>query len=145
MGLVQEPLLMRAQARNPLSFRTLSDALVAAPATQPFVTMWHDEEQVETETFGGFANKAWAQAASFQAHQVKRGDRVILIMPQGIPLMTAFAGCMLLGAIPAIIAYPNFKVEPAKYRFGLAGVSANLKARLVVLDEAFPEDLLGPI
>lgn len=107
--------------------------------------MWHDEEQVETETFGGFVNKARAVAASFQVHGVKRGDRVILIMPQGIPLMTAFAGCLLLGAIPAIVAYPNFKVEPTKYRIGLAGVSANLKARLVVLDEAFPEDLLGHV
>jgi len=145
MALLEKPSLGSAQARSPLSFRTLPDALLAAPPTQTFVTMWHDEQQVETETFGGFLNKARAQAASFQAHQVKRGDRVILIMPQGIPLMTAFAGCMLLGAIPAILAYPNFKVEPAKYRFGLAGVSANLKARLVVLDEAFPEDLLGHV
>ena len=72
---------------------------------------------------------------------MKAGDRVILIMPQGIPVMAAFAGAMQLGAIPAMLAYPNFKVEPAKYRFGLAGTSANLKARLIVVDEEFPQEL----
>src|SRR5262249_50272855 len=56
--------------------------------------------------------------------------------------MCVFAGAMLLGAIPAFLAYPNFKVEPSKYRDGLAGVTANLRAKLVVIDEDFPADLL---
>ena len=56
-------------------------------------------------------------------------------MPQDIPAMATFVGAMMLGAVPAIIAYPNFKVEPAKYRFGLAGVTANLSAKVVVIDE----------
>src|SRR5207244_5258616 len=46
------------------------------------------------------------------------------------------------GAVPAILAYPNFKVEPAKYRFGLRGVSANLKARLILVAPEFPDELL---
>jgi acyl-CoA synthetase (AMP-forming)/AMP-acid ligase II len=49
---------------------------------------------------------------------------------------------MLAAGVPAILAYPNFKVEPAKYRAGLSGVSANLKAGLVILDEDFPSELL---
>ena len=48
----------------------------------------------------------------------------------------------MLGAVPAFLAYPNFKVEPAKYRFGLAGVTANLGAKAVVIDEEFPEEML---
>ena len=66
-------------------------------------------------------------------------------MPQGIPLMATFVGAMLLGAVPAILAYPNFKVEPSKYRFGLAGVTANLHAKVVVIDNEFPDDLLGHV
>ena len=66
-------------------------------------------------------------------------------MPQGIPAMTTFVGAMMLGAVPAFLAYPNFKVEPAKYRFGLAGVTANLAAKAVVIDEEFPDDLLGHV
>ena len=50
-------------------------------------------------------------------------------MPQGIAAMTTFVGAMMLGAVPAFLAYPNFKVEASKYRSGLAGVTANLKPR----------------
>jgi len=121
-----------------LNSRTLVDALLAAPPHRPFVTVWSDEEDFWTVTFGEFIGLAKLQAASFQAHGIKSGDRVILIMPQGIPLMASFAGAMLAGAVPAILAYPNFKVDPEKYSSGLAGVSQNLQARLIVVDEDFP-------
>ncbi len=123
-------------------YRTLVDALYAAPSDRRFVTAWIDEDEQETVTFGEFRRRAQAQAALLQKNGVESGDRAILIMPQGIPLMAAFAGAMLLGAVPAILAYPNFKVDPAKYRFGLAGVTANLRAKVIVIDDEFPADLL---
>jgi len=126
-------------------YRTLVDALLSAPAERPFVTAWIDEDEQETATFGEFRRMAQVQALLLHDHGVSSGDRVVLIMPQGVPLMTAFVGAMLLGAVPAILAYPNFKVEPSKYRFGLAGVTANLHARAVVIDNAFPDDLLGHV
>ena len=49
----------------------------------------------------------------------------------------------MLGAVPAFIAYPNDKVEPSKYRSGVGGVTANLNARLVVVDEEFPDEMLS--
>src|ERR1700735_5675485 len=119
-------------------FATLADALLAAPPQKPFVTMWIDDDDERTIAFGEFTRWSSAQAASFKEQGVRKGDTVILIMPQGVALMAAFAGAMLLGAVPAILAYPTFKVEPAKYRFGLTGVSANLNAKLVVVDESFP-------
>jgi fatty-acyl-CoA synthase len=126
-------------------FQTLVEALAAAPADKPFVTMWKSETDVETRTFGAFRQQARSHAQYFRSLGVHNGDSVILIMPQGIELMSAFMGAMLLGAIPAILAYPNFKIDPAKYRYGLAGVSANLKASLTVVDEGFPQDLMAHI
>ena len=123
-------------------YRTLVDALYAAPSDRRFVTAWIDEDEQASVTFGEFRRRAQAQATLLQQNGVGAGDRVILIMPQGIPLMTVFAGAMLLGAVPAILAYPNFKVDPAKYRFGLAGVTANLRARVVVIDREFPDELV---
>ncbi|HKQ63017.1 MAG TPA: AMP-binding protein [Candidatus Polarisedimenticolaceae bacterium] len=122
--------------------RTLVDALLAAPAERRFVTVWNGEDDESSVSFGEFREQARRLAAQFHAAGLGRGDTVVLILPQGIPLMAAFAGAMLLGAIPAILAYPNFKAEPVKYRSGLAGVSANLRARLIVLDEQFPDALL---
>jgi fatty-acyl-CoA synthase len=126
---------------SPVPYRTLSEALFAAPPDQTFVTMWRSEDDVETVTFGRFISLSMAQAAYLQQQGLKPGDTVVLIMRQDIPLMTAFAGAMCIGAIPAILAYPNFKVDPAKYRVGLAGVTANLGARLVVIEDDFPVNL----
>jgi len=125
-----------------LNFGTLTEALLAAPPAKAFVTMWNDDDDTRTLTFGEFTRGAQTQAVYFSKQGLGRGDRIILIMPQGIELMAAFAGALLLGAVPAILAYPTFKIEPAKYRFGLSGVSANLKAKLVVIDDSFPEEFL---
>ena len=126
-------------------FRNLIEALDAAPATRPFVTAWIDEDERETVTFAEFRDRARRQGRVLRDHGVTAGDRVVIIMPQGIPAMTTFVGAMMLGAVPAFLAYPNFKVEPAKYRFGLAGVTANLRAKVVVIDEEFPDEMLGHI
>ena len=126
-------------------FRTLPEALFAAPADKCFVSMWKGEDNVESVTFGEFTRLALRQAGYLRSQDVGVGDTVILLMPQGIPLMAAFVGAMILGAVPSILAYPNFKIEPAKYSFGLSGVSANLKSRLIMVDQGFPEELLKHI
>jgi fatty-acyl-CoA synthase len=128
-----------------ITFRTLLDALNSAPANREFVTTWIDEDDRETVTFGEFRQRARQQARILQDNRVASGDRVVIIMPQGIPAMTVFMGAMMLGAVPAFLAYPNFKVEASKYRFGLAGVTANLQARVVVIDEDFPNEMLAHV
>ncbi len=129
----------------PVPYRTLPEALLAAPPEKLFVTMWRSEDDVQTATFGDFTKTVQIQAAYLREQGLRTGDTVILIMPQGIALMSTFVAAMYLGAVPAILAYPNFKVEPAKYRLGLSGVSANLKARLIVVDDAFPDAMMEHI
>ena len=126
-------------------FSTIVEALQAAPPDRPFATMWTDEGDPYAVTFGEFYRLAKLQAAGLHQHGLAAGDRVVLIMPQGIPLMATFAGAMLLGAVPAILPYPNAKADPDKYRSGLQGVSRNLMARLTVVDDAFPIDLLSQV
>jgi acyl-CoA synthetase (AMP-forming)/AMP-acid ligase II len=126
-------------------FRNLIEALTAAPGDRPFVTAWIDEDERETVTFAEFRRRARSQAKALRGHGLAAGDRAIIIMPQSISAMTTFAGAMLLGSVPAFLAYPNFKVEASKYRSGLAGVTANLKAKVVVIDEGFPDDMLGQV
>jgi fatty-acyl-CoA synthase len=126
-------------------YENLVAALAAAPAEQPFVTEWHDESDQFSVTFGEFRRRAQMQASFLKSEGVCAGDRVVLLMPQGIALMTAFAGALLLGAIPAILAYPNFKVDSAKYRQGLRGVTTNLRAPFLFVDAQFPEPLLADL
>src|SRR5206468_9063174 len=126
-----------------IQVRTLVEALAAAPPERPFVTMWEDEDDVHTLTFGEFARFACLQADQLRAHGLGSQDTVVLVMQQGVPLLAAFAGAMLLGAVPAILAYPNFKTDPAKYSAGLAGVLANLKAPIVAVQDEATETLLS--
>lgn len=128
-----------------LPYQTIPEALLAAPRDKPFVKMWQGDDDIQSVTFGEFNALALTQAAHLQREGLNAGDTIVLIMPQGIPLMASFAAAMCLGAIPAILAYPNFKVEPTKYRVGLTAVTANLKAHLVMLDDEFPEELLGHV
>ena len=123
-------------------YSTLVEALFAAPGDRPFVTFWVDEEEQYAVTFEQFRRRAGVQAKLLLDHEVQAGDRVIILMPQGISAMTAFAGALMVAAVPTILAYPNFKVESSKYRSGLAGVTGNLDARIVLIDDAFPEELL---
>jgi len=126
-------------------FHNLISALNAAPADRPFVTVWIDDDEQDSATFGEFRRRARLQAFALQDHGITTGSRVVIIMPAGIPAMATFVGAMMLGAVPTFLAYPNFKVEPAKYRSGLAGVTANLSAHAVVVDENFPEEVIGDV
>ena len=128
-----------------IRFRNLIHALNAAPADRPFITAWTDEDESETVTFGEFRRRARAQAELLRECGLAAGDPVVIILPQGIPAMTSFVGAMMLGAIPAFLAYPNFKVEPSKYSSGVAGVTANLRAKAIVIDEEFPDDMLAHV
>src|SRR5579872_755902 len=126
-----------------IPFHDLVEALDAAPAGRPFVTVWIDEDEQETVTFGEFRERARTQAGLLLGHGIGAGDRVIILMPQGIAAMSAFAGAMMLGAIPAFLAYPNFKVEASKYLSGLVGVTGNLGAKAVMIDDEFPDEMLS--
>lgn len=121
------------------------EALDAAPADRSFLTHWVDEDEQEVVTFSEFRARARVQARLLRDEGIIAGDRVVIIMPQGIPAMAAFAGAMMIGAVPAFLAYPNFKVEASKYRSGLGGVTANLHAKLVVIDQEFPDDMLAHV
>jgi fatty-acyl-CoA synthase len=125
-----------------LKFKNLIAALDAAPENSPFVTFWVDEDQRQTVTFGEFRRRARLHAAVLREQGVESGDRLVILMPQSVAAMLSFTAAMMLGAVPAFLAYPNFKVEPTKYRSGLAGVTANLTAKAVVIDCDFPNEML---
>lgn len=125
-----------------LKFDNLIAALEAAPENSPFITFWVDEDERETVTFGEFRHRARLHAAVLREQGIDSGDRVVILMPQSITAMVSFAAAMMLGAVPAFLAYPNFKVDPAKYRSGLAGVTANLSAKAVVIAPDFRNEML---
>jgi len=126
-------------------YRSITEALAAAPGDRIFITAWVDEDEQEQVTFGQFRDQACQYAGILHSEGARRGDRVVIIMPQTIAAMATFVGAMMLGAVPAFLAYPNFKIEPNKYCSGLLGVTRNLSAKLVVIDKDFPPEFIEHI
>ena len=132
---------------SPLSILTSSgdllDAISKVAPDSPFATFYGPDPAVPEEivSHGDFCVLARKFGALYRQSGVNPGDTVVLVMQQGVSLMAAFAGALWVGAVPAILAYPNFKLDPTKYRQGLMGVTSNLQACLIVLDEQFPASL----
>ena len=127
--------------------RTLLDALDAAPSwIASSCSSGMMRMTVTPVTFGDFRRRASQHACFLKQQGVRCGDRVVFVMPQGIALMAAFVGSMSLGALPAILAYPNKKVDSAKYSSGLRGVTATLKApHTSSWMQIFLKDLIGDV
>ena len=115
------------------NWRTSETCLTTwTPAADPeFASLSFEEFQGLSERAAG-----WLAEAG-----VSEKDVVILLVRDPALLMVAFWGAVLRGAIPAILAYPNFKMNREKYASGLQGVTSRTGARLVVIDSGFPPDL----
>lgn len=60
-------------------------------------------------TFGQLWGRSGDFAAAYQNRGLRPGDLAIISMPTGPDLFSAFVGAMRMGAVPAIIPYPNPK------------------------------------
>jgi len=127
--------------------QTLLEIFAAAPFERRFLTEYSpgETQPYRSYSFGEFLAKAEQFAGLYRQHEVAPRDKIVLVMRQGCELMAAFVGAMIAGAVPTILAYPNFKVNPEKYKTGLLGVTRNIHATLVVVDEQFPEQLRSHI
>jgi acyl-CoA synthetase (AMP-forming)/AMP-acid ligase II len=92
-----------------------------------------DEQRLSLRTF-------WRRAKDFQAALAARGvgpgDTVLLVLPTGVDLVTAYFGAMFGGAIPALAATPSHRVaDPAVYSTMVGAILDNAGARAIVCDE----------
>ncbi len=75
-----------------------------------------------------WTRRALVRAASraarwLEAHGVRRGDVCALIVRHHPDFYPLYLGVSALGALPAVLAYPNARLHPDKFRDGLHGMS----------------------
>ena len=99
------------------------------------------DSEFESLSFEAFQTLSERAAGWMEQGGVNEKDVVILLVRDPALLMAAFWGAVLRGAVPAILAYPNFKMDAQKYASGLQGVTARTGASLVVIDAGFPREL----
>lgn len=62
-----------------------------------------------------FAHSCAAYAQAYAAAGLPQGGVVILILPHGLALLSAFWGAILHGAVPAIMPFLTEKLQPERY------------------------------
>ena len=79
-------------------------------------------------------------ASYLQAQGIKKGDVCAIIIRHNRDFYPLYMGISALGALPSVLAYPNPRLHPDKFRFGLEGM-----ARRSGLDWVLTEAELEPI
>ena len=113
--------------RDPMTHRETLGArwlrLAEADPDATAIVHWVAGEEPLRWSRAALLDAALAYAALLRERGVKRGDvcaTVIRHHPQFYPL---YLGVSLLGALPAVLAYPNPRLHPMKFRDGLIGMS----------------------
>jgi acyl-CoA synthetase (AMP-forming)/AMP-acid ligase II len=74
-------------------------------------------------TFAALVEAAEICAANLLENGIKPGEVCALIVRHHPGLYPLYLGCVRVGVIPAILAYPNARLHPDKFRQGLEGMS----------------------
>lgn len=123
------------------------------------IVHWIGGEDPVRWTYGKLVETANKFALALKQHGVKRGEVCAVILkhhPMFYPLYLGISGA---GALPAVLAYPNPRLHPDKFRQGLSGMSQRsgldriLTQRdleeiirpFIELEESTVDDLLFPL
>ena len=137
---------MSSDSVSPISLpgegNLLHDCMGSWRLDETCLITWTPAADPEFESFSFEAFQESSQRAAGWLDEGGLGERdvVILLIRDPALLMVTFWGAVVRGAVPAILAYPNFKMNRPKYASGLRGVSNQTGARLVVIDSGFPAE-----
>ena len=87
------------------------------------VVHWVAGEEPYRWTRGELVNAASRFASRINAAGVKKGDVCAVIVRHHRDFYPLYLGVSAIGAIPAVLAYPNPRLHPDKFREGLVGMA----------------------
>ncbi len=107
--------------RQLLGERWLS--LAEAAPDDVAIVHWIAGEEPFRWTRGALLHAASHYAAQLIERGIQRGDVCALIVRHHRELYPLYMAVSLIGALPAVLAYPNPRLHPLKFREGLIGMS----------------------
>ena len=105
---------------------------------------WVPDREAYRWTFGRLHAAAMAIAWHLKAHGVGRGDVCALIMRHHEGLYPIYLGVSYLGAIPSVLAYPNPRLHPDKFRDGITGMAQKSGLDWILTEKSL-ESCLEPV
>jgi acyl-CoA synthetase (AMP-forming)/AMP-acid ligase II len=116
----------------------------SARPTSEAIVHWYAEEDPVRLTWSDLVSRARAAAGHLAELGVKRGDVCAIIFRHRAELYPLYLGISALGAIPAVLAYPNPRLHADKFVQGLSGM-AKRSGLHWLLTERDLEPMVGPL
>jgi fatty-acyl-CoA synthase len=87
------------------------------------IVHWVAGEEPVRLRWGELVLRAGGHADRLRAAGVRAGDVCALVIRHHADFFPLYMGAAFLGALPAVLAYPNARLHPDKFRTGLAGMA----------------------
>jgi acyl-CoA synthetase (AMP-forming)/AMP-acid ligase II len=108
------------------------------------LVVWVAGEEPYRWRWGALVRTARAYAGALAARGVKAGQVCALMFRHHRQFCPLYMGVEALGAIPAVLAYPNPRLHPDKFRQGLEGMSQRSGLDWLLTDRAL-EPMVRPL
>jgi fatty-acyl-CoA synthase len=108
------------------------------------IVHWRAGETPQRWTRGELTQRAELYAAALTSSGIERGHVCAIIVRHNAFLYPVYMACVCAGAIPAILAYPNPRLHPEKFREGLEGMSRRSGLDWILTEPAL-EGALRPL
>ena len=98
------------------------------------------QKQSVTITYGGLFDRASVVASRLSAVHCRTGDVVLLFVHHEPEIYALFVGCMLHGAVPSLMPYPNPKQDTALFWKSHRELLFREQPRLLIVTKAIAHD-----
>src|SRR5277367_5227389 len=115
---------MAAHETNTTLWQRWSSHAQARPDAAAVVHCVAGEEPF-TWRWAQLLGRAMRYAAALAAHGVKKGDVCATVLRHNREFYPLYMAIEAVGALPAVLAYPNPRLHPDKFRSGLEGIAHN--------------------
>jgi acyl-CoA synthetase (AMP-forming)/AMP-acid ligase II len=108
------------------------------------IVHWVAGEEPKRWTFSSIVSQAEKFAAFLLSCNIKRGDVCAIIIRHNYYFYPLYLAVSSIGAIPAVLAYPNSRLHPEKFRQGIEGMSQR-SGLDYILTERDIEPIIDPL
>lgn len=134
---------MRGGGVGPIVWDHWSRHAVATPEREAIIHLEVGEEPFRWR-WGDLMRAASAVARWLADHGVREREVCAIVIRHSRYFYPVYLGVSALGALPAVLAYPNARLHPDKFREGLQGMSARSGLDHVLTEHDLTE-LLAPL
>jgi acyl-CoA synthetase (AMP-forming)/AMP-acid ligase II len=108
---------------------------------QVAVHLQHAGQEDIAITYAQMLTRAVGAQRMLESQNIQPGEVVLLILQHGEPLIMAYFGAILHGAIPSIMPYLTEKLQPERYRADLAALIDVTRPAAIITYAGFEEEV----